>query len=105
METKDLITLLQILDNKGGQPEKQENIGKNIVIVDRGWVFVGTVEKSNDWITIENCQCIRRWGTTNGIGELAFEGPKSETKLEKMPMTKIPMRAVIGMVKCNESKW
>jgi hypothetical protein len=33
-------------------------------------------------IEIDRCQCVRRWGTTRGLGQLALEGPTAETKLD-----------------------
>ena len=53
---------------------------KRIIVADRGWVFVGDCEDMPDGsVTIRNCQNIRRWGTTNGLGELA-SGPAATTK-------------------------
>ena len=58
---------------------------KQIVIAQRGWVFVGEVERSGgDDVTITNAKCIRRWGTTKGLGELALNGPLKSTVLDPM---------------------
>lgn len=46
-------------------------MSKQIIIAQRGWVFVGDVQRADDDVTITNAQCIRRWGTTRGLGELA----------------------------------
>lgn len=39
---------------------------KQIVIAQRGWVFVGDVTRSENEVVIENAAVVRRWGTTRG---------------------------------------
>ncbi len=55
-----------------------------IVVCDRGFVLAGVVRPGPNPLTIEidRCQCVRRWGTTGGLGQLAREGPTSNTKLD-----------------------
>lgn len=55
---------------------------RQIIIAQRGWVFVGDVTRSGDDVTINDAQCIRRWGTTKGLGQLATEGPTRNTVLD-----------------------
>lgn len=71
-----------------------------IVVADRGWVFVGKTTIQGDMVKLENARCIRRWGTSTGLGELA-DGPKAETKLDNYGEVTIPLRAVVAFVKCN----
>ena len=78
---------------------------KQIVIAQRGWVFVGDVERSGDDVTISNAQCIRRWGTTKGLGELAANGPLKSTVLDPMGTVRMHMLAVVASLDCEESKW
>jgi len=78
---------------------------KQIIIAQRGWVFVGDVETSGEQITISNASCIRRWGTTKGLGELAFEGPKSATVLDKMGTVRLHVLAVVAALDCEAGKW
>lgn len=78
---------------------------KQIVIAQRGWVFVGDVEKSGDDVTINNAQCIRRWGTTKGLGELAANGPQSNTVLDPMGTVRLHALGVVASLDCEESKW
>lgn len=78
---------------------------KQIVIASRGWVFVGDVERSGDDVTITNAQCIRRWGTTKGLGELASGGPKSATALDPMGTVRLHALAVVASIDCEASKW
>ena len=52
---------------------------KRIVIADKGFVFVGACTDEDDGsVTITNARCIRRWGTTKGLGEL-ISGPTDKT--------------------------
>ena len=78
---------------------------KQIVIAQRGWVFVGDVETSGEQVTISNAKCIRRWGTTKGLGELATGGPNSATVLDPMGTVRLHVLAVVASLDCEESKW
>ena len=78
---------------------------KQIVILDRGFVFVGDVAQEGDWLVISNAQNVRRWGTTKGLGELAASGPMSKTVLDSAGVVRAPLRAVIGTLDCEPSKW
>ena len=80
-------------------------MSKQIVIAQRGWVFVGDVEKSGDDVTINNAQCIRRWGTTKGLGEIAKNGPTSNTVLDEMGTVRLHALAVVASLDCEASKW
>jgi hypothetical protein len=84
---------------------ESENWGKQIVILQRGWVIVGDITKNGEYFTCENGYIIRRWGTTNGLGQLASEGKQSETKLEPTPKQRFHELTVINFIKCNEEKW
>ena len=78
---------------------------KQIVIAQRGWVFVGDVERSGDDVTITNAQCIRRWGTTKGLGQLAIEGPQNSTVLDDMGTVRMHQLAAIAAIDCEARKW
>ena len=80
-------------------------MSKQIVIAQRGWVFVGDVEKSGDDVTINNAQCIRRWATTKGLGEIAKNGPTSSTVLDDMGTVRMHALAVVASLDCEASKW
>lgn len=76
-----------------------------IVVLDRGWVMVGQLEKDGDEYLLINGHVIRRWGTTEGLGELAMKGPLPETKLEKIPLVKFHKNQLIFTISCDEEKW
>jgi hypothetical protein len=81
--------------------KQTKQIAQHIVIADRGWVWVGNITKSSDSITIKNARCIRRWGTTKGIGELAESGPNKDTVLDQSATVVVPSRAIIAMIVCK----
>lgn len=75
-----------------------------IVVLDRGFVYVGRVTVGGEWITIEQAQNIRRWGTTRGLGELV-NGPTPDTKLDTVGTVLAPLRAVIHLIDVQEAAW
>lgn len=101
-ELKEITKLAYMTKTKS---HRTEDWGRQIVILQRGWVMVGKMKKTGHQCVLEDAAVIRRWGTTNGLPELADCGPLSETKLEK---TKMPVRfhymTVIATLECS-SKW
>lgn len=81
-------------------PPAKRDIGQNIVVLDRGFVYVGDVVIDGDFITITRARNIRYWGTKNGLGELR-DGPKAETKLDDVGQVLAPMKSVIHFVPCK----
>jgi hypothetical protein len=79
--------------------------GLQIVILDRGFVYVGRVTTDKRWCLIINAMNVRRWGTTKGLGELAAKGPLEATELDSSGTVRAPMSAVIALVACAESEW
>ena len=79
--------------------------GYGIVVVDRGFVYVGDVRCGPEWCIITNARNIRCWGTTRGLGQLALEGPTKETKLDPIRTVRVPMRAVISVIDSEAAKW
>lgn len=75
-----------------------------IVVLDRGFVYVGRVELTPDFAIIRNAKNIRIWGTTKGLGELVG-GPLKDTKLDPVGTVRAPMRAVISLIDVAGDKW
>ena len=75
----------------------------SIVVLDRGFVYVGNISFSEDhqFLTVTNCRNIRVWGTTKGLGELAQNGPNSKTVLDFVGEILVPVRAVIHILTCK----
>lgn len=78
---------------------------KQIVIAQRGWVFVGDVTRDGDEVVIANAQNIRRWGTTKGLGEIAANGPTGNTKLDPFGTVRLHSLAVVAALDCVADKW
>ena len=75
---------------------------KQIVIAQRGWVFVGDVTRAENEVQIENAAVVRRWGTTAGLGQLAANGPTADTRLDPCPTVRIHPLAIIATMDCAE---
>lgn len=75
---------------------------KQIVVLDRGFVYVGEVKDAGDNLEITNAKNIRRWGTTKGLGELV-NGPTHNTVLDDVGTVLAPKRAVIHSIVCAEN--
>ena len=96
---------LAMMFNKKAKTTTTEDMGIQIAILQRGWIFIGFVFKTGSYFTIKNANCIRSWGTTKGLGELAFFGPLAGTKLEPSPEIKCHELTVVALMKVDESKW
>ena len=75
-----------------------------IVVADRGFVYIGKVEITPEYTVLRNAQNIRMWGTTKGLGELV-SGPLGKTQLDPVGTVRIPNRAVISIIDVEQSKW
>lgn len=76
-----------------------------IAVLDRGFVYVGHCALDDTKLTITNARCVRRWGTTGGLGELATKGPQSATKLDAACTLTAPLTAVIHLIDCDSAAW
>lgn len=76
-----------------------------IVILQRGWVVVGRYQQKGDEISLTGAKVIRRWGTTQGLGELASSGPLPNTKLDPSPVVRFHPLTVIATIDCDPAKW
>lgn len=80
---------------------------KQIVILQRGWVFVGnySINKEKDECTLTDASCIRVWGTEKGLGELAEKGPLQNTKIDPSPDVRFHPLTVVARMDVNEANW
>lgn len=76
---------------------------QQIVIADRGWVWVGKTHEDGENLVIEQARCIRYWGTTRGLGQLAEDGPTETTKLDPVGRVQVNRRAVIARIACKQA--
>lgn len=75
-----------------------------IVVLDRGFVYIGRVSDEGEYLVLTNAKNIRSWGTTRGLGELV-NGPLPSTKLDDVGTVRAPKRALIHLIDVVESKW
>ncbi len=86
------------------KPAESEDI--RIVILQRGWVFVGRYSENNKDCVLTNAKNYRWQGSKKGLGFVAKEGPSSECKLDPC---ELPVRfnalTVIATIDCDGEKW
>ena len=79
---------------------------KQIVVLQRGWVMVGTVVMESDNETvIYDAKNIRRWGTTKGLGQLAADGPNKDTVLDEYGTIRVHPLCIVFRQDCDSAKW
>lgn len=85
---------------------QKEHTGEiKIVVLQRGWVFIGRLEKDGNHCKLHNASCIRTWGTTKGLPELV-NGATSSTKLDKCEgVVEFDWLTVITTITVNQEKW
>jgi hypothetical protein len=83
----------------------ENTVAFEIVVLDRGFVYVGDTEVEGDTLVIADAKNIRYWGTTRGLGELALGGPTAKTQLDPVGSIRAPMRAVIHQIATDKAKW
>jgi hypothetical protein len=80
---------------------------KRIVIAQSGWVFVGeySVNKELHTVHLTDASCVRVWGTTAGLGQLALKGPRKETVLDFAGVVDVPLSSVVATLRCDSDAW
>jgi len=86
---------------------KQEIAGDlKIVILQRGWVMIGHLERIGSDCKLHNASNIRYWGTERGLGQLANEGPTKDTKLDPCyGVVEFDYLTVVASIACKEAVW
>lgn len=85
---------------------KQEFTGDiKIVVLQRGWIYIGKFEKTGNLCKLHNASCIRTWGTTKGLQELV-NGATSKTVLDPCEgVVEFDWLTVVHTITVNSSKW
>jgi len=85
----------------------KENVSDiKIVILQRGWIMVGIFTRDGNDCILRNAYNVRKWGTTQGLGELAENGKLSDTVLDKMyGVVQFDYLTVISTIDCKEKVW
>lgn len=76
-----------------------------IMILQRGFVYVGRVTREGDQVTIANAQNVRQWGTKRGLGEIAVAGPTDKTVLDPAGTVACHVLGVVAELSCDQGKW
>jgi hypothetical protein len=91
-------------DVEYARTDKKTEGSIKIVVLDRGFVYVGRVSTEGDFVVISGARNIRVWGTAKGLGELV-RGPSTKTVLDDVGTVRAPLRAVISLIDVEQSKW
>jgi hypothetical protein len=76
-----------------------------IVVLQRGWIYIGRFSRIGNDCKLENSYCIRTWGTTKGLQELV-NGATSSTKLDKCDgVVEFDWLTVIHTITVNKESW
>lgn len=78
----------------------------NIVVLDRGFVYIGDTEIKDNMLFVSNAKNIRIWGTSGkGLGFLA-DGPTNDTRADDvLGVIQAPLHAVIHLIAARKEKW
>ena len=77
-----------------------------IVLLQRGWVFVGYLERNGSQCKLKKASNIRRWGTEHGLGQIAKDGPTDETRLDKCHgVVEFDYLTTVATIDCEEKPW
>ena len=76
-----------------------------IVILQRGWVYIGRFTRNENLCQLKNAYCIRTWGTTKGLQELV-NGATTKTVLDKCEgVVEFDWLTVIHTIEVNQGSW
>jgi hypothetical protein len=84
-------------------PENEGEI--KIVILQRGWVMIGRLERDGTDCKLHQAYNIRRWGTEKGLGQLANEGRQENTVMDYCGLVEFDYLTVVATLTCNENLW
>lgn len=104
MPTEKSITVNGVEYVKKGSDEPT-NSNIKIVVLQRGWVFIGRWKQEGDMCSLDNAYTIRTWGTSKGLGQLALEGKQSSTKLDKAGRVEFHQLTVVAAINADEKLW
>lgn len=85
-------------------PINPDDLPVRIVILQRGWVVVGYWSQDGENVTITRAKIIRRWGTTQGLGELV-SGPTDKTTLDPAGTVRAHILGVVASIDASIDAW
>lgn len=81
-----------------------EKAKASIVIAHRGWIWAGMLKREENQMVIRKAMNIRRWGTTQGLGQLR-DGPLAETTLDPTGVVRLHPLQIIATIDIDEKGW
>jgi len=82
--------------------QKTDKMKKVIAIATGGFVWIGYVSlDTNTHLVLTEAFNIRKFGTTRGLGQIAVEGPTSDTVLDACGVVEINRTALIATILCT----
>ena len=75
-------------------------LGEFIVVIDNGFVFHGDLTSDGDFYLISHAVNIRKWGTTNGLGELR-NGKLSATIVDETGEVLFPKTRLCHLIRAS----
>lgn len=75
-----------------------------IVVIERGFVYVGRLESTEDGYIIHSARSLIRWGSSQHLGEL-INGPLQNTKLGAPCTVRVHDRQIIHTIEVNNDAW
>jgi len=76
-----------------------------IVVLQRGWIYIGRFQRTGNDCKLFNAYNIRVWGTTKGLPELV-NGPTKDTKLDKCEgIVEFDWLTVVHTITVNQTVW
>ena len=85
-----------------------EKVKYHIVVMRERFVLIGVLSQSDDalFLLLDNAAVIRNWGTTRGLGQLALQGPQTNTKFDPegggLRLNKLEVSRIIP---CTAKEW
>lgn len=90
---------------KGSEIKTEYSGDIKIVVLQRGWIYIGKFERTGNYCKLHNAYCIRIWGTTKGLQELV-NGVTNSTKLDKCEgVVEFDWLTVVHTITVNQEKW
>jgi hypothetical protein len=79
----------------------------HIVVVESGWVFAVDCPdvQLGQHIEARQAKVIRKWGTSDGLAQLAIQGPTPNTELEPCSLVSVPAGKVLIIMVVSSAGW
>lgn len=105
MEQELLIKLIGLLVKQNPKEEEIATESIKIAVLQRGWVVIGRYTEKGDYCFLSDAYVIRKWGTSEGLGELALKGKQKETVLEKTGIVKFHKLTSVALIDAPHKSW